>query len=64
MKNVEMTVKGNKLVITVDLTQDFGPSSTGKTQVIATTAGTAKVPGHEDVIVGLNVNRKAAKAAA
>ena len=30
MKNVEMKVEGNILTIKVDLTKDFGPSSSGK----------------------------------
>ncbi len=55
MKNIQMTVEGNKLVITVDLTQDFGPSSSGKSITIASTEGNISVPGREDVKVGLNV---------
>ena len=35
MKNVELTVEGTMLTIKVDLTQDFGPSSSGKTIIIA-----------------------------
>ncbi len=31
MKNVEMTVEGNILTIKVELTKEFGPSSSGKT---------------------------------
>ena len=30
MKNVEMKVEGNILTIKVDLTKEFGPSSSGK----------------------------------
>ena len=55
MKNIQMTVEGTKLVITVDLTQDFGPSSSGKSITIASTEGNISVPGREDVKVGLNV---------
>ena len=58
MKNVEMTVEGNTLIIKVDLTQDFGPSSSGKTIIIATTAGNVSIPGDEDKKIGLNVYRK------
>ena len=39
MKNVEISVAGNILTITVDLTKEFGPSSSGKTIIIASTAG-------------------------
>jgi len=39
VKNVELSVNGNTLTITVDLTQEFGPSSSGKTIIIASTEG-------------------------
>lgn len=58
MKNVEMSVEGNILTIKVDLTKDFGPSSSGKTVIIATTEGNQSVPGKEAVKVGLNVYKK------
>ena len=55
MTNVEMRVEGNKLVITADLSKDFGPSKSGKTTIIATTGGNVSVPGHEAVKVGMNI---------
>lgn len=55
MKNVEMKLNGNKLTIVVDLTKDFGPSKSGKTQIIATTAGNISIPDREDVKIGLNI---------
>jgi hypothetical protein len=56
MKNVEVEVKGTKLVITADLSKDFGPSSSGKTTIIATSAGNVEVaPG---VFAGVNIYRK------
>jgi hypothetical protein len=55
MKNVKVTVQGNVLTITVDLTQNQGPSSSGKTDIIATTEGNVSVPGREDVKLGLNI---------
>ena len=58
MKNVEMEVVDNILTIKVDLTRDFGPSSSGKTIIIATTEGNVPIPEHEDKKVGLNVYRK------
>ena len=58
MKNVEMTVEGSILTIRVDLSKDFGPSSSGKTIIIASTEGNASVPGREDAKVGLNVYKK------
>ena len=57
MKNVEMTVEGSMLTIKVDLTKDFGPSSSGKTIIIASTEGNITIPGREEK-VGLNVYRK------
>jgi len=57
MKNVELSVKGNILTITVDLTKEFGPSSSGKTIIIASTEGNFPLPERTEV-VGLNVYRK------
>jgi len=39
------------------LTQEFGPSSSGKTIIIASTEGNFPLPGRTEV-VGLNVYRK------
>jgi hypothetical protein len=57
MENIELKVAGQKLILTVDLTKEVGPSSSGKTTLIASTEGNANVPGHEGVKVGLNVRR-------
>jgi hypothetical protein len=57
MKNVQMMVAGNILTITVDLTKEFGPSSSGKTIIIASTEGNVAVR-ERDEKVGLNVYRK------
>jgi hypothetical protein len=57
MKNVEMKVEGNILTIKVDLTKDFGPSSSGKTIIIASTEGNVSIPDRPEK-VGLNVYRK------
>jgi len=57
MKNVEMTVEGNILIIKVDLTKEFGPSSSGKTIIIASTEGNVPIPDRDEK-VGLNVYRK------
>jgi hypothetical protein len=58
MKNVEMKIDGNILTIQVDLSKEFGPSSSGKTIIIATTEGNVAIDGHEEAKVGLNVYRK------
>jgi len=57
MKNVQMTVEGNVLTIRVDLSKDFGPSSSGKTIIIASTEGNVAISDREEK-VGLNVYRK------
>ncbi len=58
MKNIDMKLEGNILTIKVDVTKDFGPSSSGKTIIIASTEGNQAVEGKEDVKVGLNVYKK------
>ena len=64
MKNIDMKVEGNFLIIKVDLTKDLGPSKSGKTIIIASTEGSVKVekPPRDNekmggilAMVGLNV---------
>jgi hypothetical protein len=57
MKNVDMTIAGDILTITIDLSKEFGPSSSGKTTIVASTEGNVTVPEREEKI-GLNVYRK------
>ena len=57
MKNVQMAVDGTILTIKVDLSKEFGPSSSGKTIIIASTEGNVSIPDREEK-VGLNVYRK------
>ncbi len=57
MDNVEFEVEGDHLIIRVDLSQELGVSSSGKSTIIATTGGNVEVPGWEAVKVGLNVYR-------
>lgn len=54
MRNVELEVKGDKLIITVDLQAQGRPSASGKTLVIASTEGNIGVSNGE-FKVGLNV---------
>ncbi len=61
MKNVEITVENNILTIKVDLTKEFGPSSSGKTIIIATSEGNQSIPGAEEMKIGLNVYKKPAQ---
>ena len=57
MQNVQMRVERNTLMIAVDLSQMLGLSSTGKSEIVATTEGNVGVPGREEIKVGLNVYR-------
>jgi len=47
MQNIKVKVEKNTMTLTVDLTQRLGPSSSGKTTIIASTEGNAKIEGHE-----------------
>ena len=58
MKNVDLTLEGNILTIKVDISKEFGPSTSGKTTIIASTEGNKAVPGKEDVKIGLNIYKK------
>ena len=58
MKNVEMKIEDNILTIKVDLTKEFGPSSSGKTIIIASTEGNISVPEKDDIKIGLNIYKK------
>jgi len=55
MKNVDMKVVNSKLIITVDLSKEFGDSSTGKSIIVGSTEGNAAIPGADGIKVGLNV---------
>lgn len=52
MQNVDIKLAGNIMTITVDISKRLGPSSTGKTEIVASTAGNKAVGA---VKVGLNV---------
>jgi hypothetical protein len=56
MKNVEMTVEGNILILKVDLTKELGPSSSKKSIIIASTEGNVSLPNREEKL-GLNIYR-------
>jgi hypothetical protein len=58
MKNVELKVDGNTLIIKVDLNQEHGYSQSGKSVVIATTGGNWPIFRKNQEYIGerLNVN--------
>ncbi len=58
MKNVEMNVDGDILTIKVDLSKEFGESSSGKSIIIASTEGNQSVPENEGIKIGFNVYKK------
>jgi hypothetical protein len=51
--NCEIEIKGNLLIVKVDLTKRLHPSGSGKTMIVGTTGGNAALPG--GLKVGLNV---------
>lgn len=59
MKNCEMKVTGNVLTITVDISKDFGKSSSGKSVIIASTEGNVTIPETDDIKIGLNIYKRA-----
>jgi hypothetical protein len=58
MKNCEMNLNGNILTITVDISKEFGKSSSGKSIIISSTEGNVSIPEKEDIKIGLNIYRK------
>jgi len=59
LKNCDMKLDGNILTITVDISKEFGKSSSGKSIIIGSTEGNVSIPDKEDIKIGLNVYRKA-----
>lgn len=55
MKNVDMKIEGNMLVVRVDLTRNFGKSKSGKSTIVASTDGNVSLPGKPEVKIGLNL---------
>lgn len=55
---MEIKVEGDILTITVDLSQRFGKSSSGKSIIIASSEGNQALPGAEEIKIGLNVYTK------
>ena len=57
MKNVEMSMDGDVLIIKIDLTEEHGFTSSGRNVLIASTGGNVSVLGREENI-GLTVFRR------
>ena len=58
MTNINTTLNGNILTLTIDISKAGAPSASGKSIVIATTSGNAAVAG-TDLKLGLNLYRPA-----
>ena len=58
MKNCEMKLNGSILTITIDISKEFGASSSGKSIIIGSTEGNVSIPEKEEIKIGLNVYRK------
>lgn len=59
MKNVEYEIKGNTMTIKIDITQSFGPSKSGKSEIIASTEGNKRIKVEDqDIYLGLNLYKK------
>jgi len=58
MKNCEMKLNGNILTITVDISKEYGLSSSGKSLIISSTEGNISIPDKEEIKIGLNIYKK------
>lgn len=54
MKNIKMENKANKLIVEINLGENFGRSKSGKSIIIASTEGNQSVPGTENIKIGVN----------
>ena len=55
MKNIEAKIEDNKLILVIDLSKEFGLSSSGKSITIASTEGNVSVAGREEIKMGINI---------
>lgn len=54
-QNINAEIKDNQLIITIDLTRELGTSKSGKSTLIATTAGNPKISTAQgEISVGIN----------
>jgi len=54
MTNLTMKRVGTKLVLEIDLTVPGTPSSSGKTQLVASSRGNTPIPGCNGYYIGVN----------
>ena len=55
MRNIETSLVGDILTIKVDLSKPPQLSTSGKSNVIASTEGNISLPGKEEVKMGINI---------
>ena len=59
MKNIAISIKEDKMLIEVDLTENFGKSKSGKSTIIASSEGNQSITHNGEVIyVGLNIYKR------
>lgn len=57
----ELSKDKKTLTLKVDITQKFGVSSSGKSEIIASTGGNISIDGHPEMKLGLNIYTPVAK---
>ena len=55
MRNIEMKLEGDSLLIQIDLSKEYGTSRSGRTIIVASTEGSVPIP-FPDVPDGLSLN--------
>ena len=57
-KNISATLEGNTLTLVIDISKDYGLSSSGKSRIIASSEGNQAAPGDGEIKIGLNIYRR------
>ncbi len=58
MTNVSMTVEGDILTVKINLAERHGRSSSGKSEIVASTRGNVSVDNFPDIKLGVNCYTK------
>lgn len=58
-KNISATLEGNTLTLVIDISKDYGLSSSGKSRIIASSEGNQAAPGDGEIKIGVNIYRRA-----
>ena len=57
-KNIAATLEGTTLTLVIDISKDYGLSSSGKSRIIASSEGNQAAPGDGEIKIGLNIYRR------